>query len=795
MKNLINDISENHTKNVVICCQETWKYNLPNNFKKQFCNKYHFIHQSAMDAGTAQRRGRPFGGVCFIISKAVAFKVIYSNARCISIVLSDYNILLNNVYLPFNDSRKSSEQNLENMLEALGHLDAAHNLSTETIDNITLGDFNVSPNDTTQRACLITQWLRDHSYENIDLNYLPPNEYSHKSGRLIDRFVSTTHIGNDVENVKILKEHLSSDHFPIVASIRANISQTVAHKKNPYINWNKASKKSIESYSRLCNKKCKVSLEKYNNGEINGVELYGDLINNLEVSAQTCLPKTDPNKTPRRHNIPMWRERMSSFKHEVDYWLQLQFLHGGPNNCGEFIQRQVRLSKSRYRRQFRILRREIEINVAESTTLQNCFKRLTSHPKSAQPAKIDGHSIAEQPAMWHKHLREVYKAEDTPYNGNLLQHVNSLINIDVINSFEKFNINDINSAIFEINTNKSFTRHHHWKFLLHNHHYAKQCLNKIFNFWVDNILQSNNYLNWDLFLTNVSFIPKRDKKDMSLKGSWRPISIGSSENWILEKILVKRVYPYLKTSDFQFGYKPKHGTTHAIEIIRIIERHHDSHICLLDASSAFDSLSWRRIYDQFLKRNVPLCLIKVLMMQLFSTKISVCKTSIFYPRAGVKQGGVLSGIIFASCYDDLVDMLKSVGAGVLLNAINNTFKLIFVLIYADDIVLIVSSPNGLKELIKKTFIFAQLYCDLAFNPTKSWILRLGPGRKPPVSVCGIPTTDCKKYIGVEIGPGADPVKKAATKLYTNANVLLRQNRELKKCSVAIKNVCIYLLLR
>ena len=130
-----------------------------------------------MDAGTAQRRGRPFGGVCFIISKAVAFKVIYSNARCISIVLSDYNILLNNVYLPFNDSRKSSEQNLENMLEALGHLDAAHNLSTETIDNITLGDFNVSPNDTTQRACLITQWLRDHSYENIVLNYLAETEF------------------------------------------------------------------------------------------------------------------------------------------------------------------------------------------------------------------------------------------------------------------------------------------------------------------------------------------------------------------------------------------------------------------------------------------------------------------------------------------------------------------------------------------------------------------------------------------------------------------------------------------
>ena len=255
-------------------------------------------------------------------------------------------------------------------------------------------------------------------------------------------------------------------------------------------------------------------------------------------------------------------------------------------------------------------------------------------------------------------------------------------------------------------------------------------------------------------------------------------------------MLVKRVYPYLKTSVFQFGYKPKHSTNHAIEIIRILERDHDSHVCLLDASSAFDTLSWTRIYDQLVKRCVPLCLIKILMMQLFSTKISICGTSVFYARAGVKQGGVLSSILFASCYDDLVEILQTVGAGVLLNSINGTFKLIFVLIYADDIVLIASSPGGLKNLIMKTYLFAQSYCDLKFNASKSWILRLGPGRKPPVSVCGIPTSYCQRYLGVDIGPDADPTKTAATKLFANTNMLLKQNRELKKCSIIVKNVCI-----
>ena len=178
------------------------------------------------------------------------------------------------------------------------------------------------------------------------------------------------------------------------------------------------------------------------------------------------------------------------------------------------------------------------------------------------------------------------------------------------------------------------------------------------------------------------------------------------------------------------------------------------------------------------------------MIQLFSSKINVCNTAIIFPRDGVKQGGVLSGILFFSCYDDLANTLSNTGAGVLLNNANHTIQLICVLIYADDIVLVASSPCGLNTLIEQTFSFASTFNDITFNPSKSWILRLGPHRKPSVSVCEIPTSECRKYLGVEIGPKADPERAAAAKLYANANMLLVQNRELKKCSLPVKNVSI-----
>ena len=100
-----------------------------------------------MDPNVPRGPGRPYGGLCFIISKNIAFKSIYSNCRCMSILLTDFNVLLNNVYLPFDNSGITTSQNLENMMTALGHLDAAHDLAESTTDYITVGDLNYAPSD------------------------------------------------------------------------------------------------------------------------------------------------------------------------------------------------------------------------------------------------------------------------------------------------------------------------------------------------------------------------------------------------------------------------------------------------------------------------------------------------------------------------------------------------------------------------------------------------------------------------------------------------------------------------
>ena len=54
---------------------------------------------------------------------------------------------------------------------------------------------------------------------------------------------------------------------------------------------------------------------------------YIKVVENIETAAKTCIPKAKTNSA-HSHNIPMWRDKMSTFKEDVDYWIMRQTLDG-----------------------------------------------------------------------------------------------------------------------------------------------------------------------------------------------------------------------------------------------------------------------------------------------------------------------------------------------------------------------------------------------------------------------------------------------------------------------------------
>ena len=91
----------------------------------------------------------------------------------------------------------------------------------------------------------------------------------------------------------------------------------------------------------------------------------------------------------------------------------------------------------------------------------------------------------------------------------------------------------------------------------------------------------------------------------------------------------------------------------------------------------------------------------------------------FLLRNGVKQGGVLSPVLFPVYIDNLLKTLKQRNIGC---NIGNSYLGVFG--YADDLTLLFTSLTGLKEMLNTCEVYAKDY-NILFNAKKSKLMYFG----------------------------------------------------------------------
>ncbi len=179
---------------------------------------------------------------------------------------------------------------------------------------------------------------------------------------------------------------------------------------------------------------------------------------------------------------------------------------------------------------------------------------------------------------------------------------------------------------------------------------------------------------------------------------------------------------YLETGDNQFGFKKKHSTDLCVFLLKeIVSVYHSLSgpvfACMLDSSKAFDRVNHFHLFDKLLARNIPKLIVRLMYMwyrtQTFYVKWDNNVSCGFNVSNGVRQGGILSPILFNVFIEDLSKSLVDLKVGCYMNK-----KCFNYLNYADDSVLLAPTPVALQKLVDICHDYSLKY-DMLYNVKKS----------------------------------------------------------------------------
>ena len=140
-------------------------------------------------------------------------------------------------------------------------------------------------------------------------------------------------------------------------------------------------------------------------------------------------------------------------------------------------------------------------------------------------------------------------------------------------------------------------------------------------------------------------------------------------------------------------------------------------ICFLDSSKAFDKINHWALFAKLIARNVPLFVVRLLLYWYRNQTLSVLwdgvRSDSFKTSNGVKQGGVLSPLLFNIYMDDLSILLNQSRIGCHVND-----SIINHIMYADDMCLLAPCSTALQKLVIICYDYANEH-DILYNAKKS----------------------------------------------------------------------------
>ena len=226
-------------------------------------------------------------------------------------------------------------------------------------------------------------------------------------------------------------------------------------------------------------------------------------------------------------------------------------------------------------------------------------------------------------------------------------------------------------------------------------------------------------------LSTLVPIPKNIKKSVQSSSNYRAIALSNILGKIIDHIILLKCSHVFTSSDLQFGFKAHHSTSMCTFVVNEISQHYCNansslYLTLLDASKAFDRVEYVKLFQSLVAKDicpvVCLFLIKLYTNQTIRVRWGHSTSNSFKTCNGVKQGGVLSPLMFSVYVDNLLARLRNLNIGCHIRDI-----FCGALGYADDIILLCPTLCSTQMMLKECESYARDY-NVLFNASKSKLI-------------------------------------------------------------------------
>ena len=152
----------------------------------------------------------------------------------------------------------------------------------------------------------------------------------------------------------------------------------------------------------------------------------------------------------------------------------------------------------------------------------------------------------------------------------------------------------------------------------------------------------------------------------------------------------------------------------------------------LEASKAFDKVNHTKLFNILMEKGICPIMLRLIINMYKNNNAKVRwnyeHSPTFLMTNGVKQGGVLSPYLFSLYLDPLINKIKNSGFGCHVGKTATN-----VLLYADDVVLLVPTITSLKRMVDISEEYGKSH-KLQFNSIKSEIVILNNNKNIKIEI-------------------------------------------------------------